>query len=200
MGTSFAFDLDGTLTKQEVLPVVADALGLHDEIRVLTDLTIRDVIPFEMSFRLRFALLKSADLQVVQEAVAEVQLDQHLSQFISQHKDSCFIVTGNLPEWIEPLSARLGCRVFSSRAKNLHNKLVSLTSVMNKGGVVVNLKKHFDRVVAVGEGANDIPMFDAADISIAYGGVHNPHEGLLDIADYLTFDSGRLCTLLNTLL
>ena len=51
--TAFCFDLDGVVTSQELLPLIAEELGYYEEIKALTDATIKGIIPFESSFRLR---------------------------------------------------------------------------------------------------------------------------------------------------
>ena len=67
MSTVFAFDLDGTLTTVEVLPVIANELDLMEEMRTLTEITLSGLITFEASFRLRTAILKSISIKEVQE-------------------------------------------------------------------------------------------------------------------------------------
>lgn len=199
MSTAFAFDFDGTVTKQELLPAIANSLGLTEEIKILTDLTIQGVLPFETSFRLRFAILKSVNISEVQEAVSKIELDQDIVKFINNNRNKCFIVTGNIPEWISPLTSQLKCKIISSTALVHNNQPVTLSSIINKGTPILSLRKYFQRIVAVGEGANDIPMFDAADIGIAYGGIHKPSDSLTKISDYIVFKSEALCRLLNTL-
>ena len=45
MTTAYCFDLDGTLTRQELLPLIASSVGLEDEISVLTQATIDGLLP-----------------------------------------------------------------------------------------------------------------------------------------------------------
>ena len=59
MSVAFAFDLDGTVTCEELLPLISKEVDLEEEIKFLTDLTINSFILFEMSFKLRYALLKN---------------------------------------------------------------------------------------------------------------------------------------------
>ncbi|MEQ1602947.1 MAG: HAD-IB family phosphatase [Methylophilaceae bacterium] len=200
MNTCFAFDLDGTVTRQELLPLIAGALDLEKEMRLLTQLTIQGLIPFEDSFRLRCACLKSASIKEVQSIVADAALDKDILRFIQKHPTQCAIVTGNLDIWIAPLAEKLGCRSFSSTATINHGQLCNISSVLRKNHPILELKKTFDRVVAIGDGLNDMPMFDAADIRIAFGGVHSPAKPLVQMADFVTFSGSALCRMLNTLL
>lgn len=199
MGTAFLFDLDGTVSQCELLPIIAKSIGLEREFATLTALTIDGTIPFEDSFRLRFAMLRNIAVDQVRRAIGGVELDVDILDFIAANRGRCHIVTGNLRAWIADLAARIGCEVYANDAEMRDGSLVKLKPLMRKSQPVFELKKRYGRIVAIGDGANDVPMFEAADISIAYGGVHSPYKGLLDIADYAVFDSRALCRLLNTL-
>lgn len=199
MRTGFAFDLDGTLTREELLPLIARSAGLDEEIGLLTRLTIDGTIPFAASFRLRFAVLKSLPFAEVQAATSQVELDPGLAAFVRARPDQCRVVTGNIPQWIAPLVERLGCDLHSSEVCASDTHPLKLTRIINKADAILAMRSEFDRVVAVGDGANDAAMFDAADISIAYGGVHEPAASLLEVADYVVYESSSLCRLLDTL-
>jgi len=199
MKKCYLFDLDGTITREELLPIVARSVGLQDEIKTLTKLTIDGHLSFRESFRLRFALLKAAPVDMVRNAVSEVELDENILNFIQSKPDECFVITGNLQTWIEPIIERLGCKVFSSSGLVDGLELKSLSYVMHKADKVHELRSKFDRIIAVGDGANDLPMFEASDIGIAYGGVHFPAACLLQNSNYIVNDGKALCRLLNTL-
>jgi len=197
--TGFAFDLDGTVTLEELLPLIAKQAGLSEEIELLTRLTIDGTLSFGASFKLRFAILKSLPFADVQSVTSAARLDPEISAFIAAHPDQCRIVTGNIPQWIKPLVDRVGCGLYSSEASASETHPLALTRIINKADAINAMRGEFDRVVAIGEGANDVPMFDAADISIAYGGVHDPAPALLEVSDYATYENRALCRLLNML-
>jgi HAD superfamily phosphoserine phosphatase-like hydrolase len=199
-GTAFAFDLDGTITRAELLPMIASELGLEAEMRLLTELTMSGMIPFEDSFRLRFAILRSAGLDRIQSIVSEVEFDPDIEQFIRENRDRCFVVTGNLDLWIAPLVERLGCRFYTSTATTDKNGWITgLDTVMRKNVAGLELKDEFDRLVAIGDGFNDVPLFDVADIGIAFTGLHGAPDALVSVSNYVALDGKSLCRLLNTL-
>lgn len=194
----YAFDLDGTVTRAEILPRIAAALDLVDELELLTRLTLDGTLPFEASFRLRFHILRSIPLAQIQAIVAGIPLDPHIEAFIRANRDRCVLITGNLDLWIEPLAQRLGCRVFCSRSRQADGQL-RLEQVLDKGQAVRALRAEGLQIVAVGESVNDIPMFEEADCAIAYGGLHRPAPGLLRLADHVAQDGEGLCDLLRGL-
>ena len=195
----FAFDLDGTVTKVETLPLLAEELDLADEMKILTDLTLEGKIPFKKSFRMRYLILRNIPLKKIQEVMDGVELDENIAEFIRQHKEDCVIVTGNLDSWIEPIVEKLGCQSFSSTGATDEQNLPVLKKILDKGTAIRELKKEADKVVAVGESFNDVPMFEEANISVAYGGVHKPVSTAVSVADYVVFDGGALCRLLKML-
>lgn len=196
----FLFDLDGTVTEEEILPVIAREAGLEEEIRLLTDLTVSGAIPFAVSFRLRVALLRDVPLDRIHAAVRDVPLNRRLLDIIERYPDRCAIVTGNLDLWIQPLIDRMPCRVLSSTGSITPQGACQVDHIMDKGQAVDVLRPQFGAIVAVGDGANDVSMFRAADFGIAYGGVHRPAPMLVEVADMVCLESGALCRLLNMLL
>jgi phosphoserine phosphatase len=71
----FAFDLDGTITARELLPRIARLAGLETALRALTRRTLRGDIPFELSFRRRFDMLRHIPLTQVHAVVDAIPLD-----------------------------------------------------------------------------------------------------------------------------
>lgn len=199
MNTAYAFDLDGTVTLEETLPLLAKELGIWEEMCILTDLTLEGRIAFEQSFRLRYHILRSIPVQEIQRIMGTVRLDASIASFIHAHREECAIVTGNLDVWIAPIVEKLGCRCFFSRSHFDGNGMVVLDSILNKGEAVREMKKTAKKVVAVGESVNDIPMFEEADVAVAYGGVHSPVPQAVSVSDYVVFDGGALCRLLKML-
>ncbi|SBV90658.1 conserved hypothetical protein [uncultured delta proteobacterium] len=192
----FAFDLDGTVTREEILPAIAREAGLFAEMDRLTRLTLDGALGFDTSFRKRFDLLRHVPLPVVQRVTASIPLDPHITAFIAENKDACAIVTGNLDCWIAPLAATLGCSIHCSRSSRAGGEL-TLASVLDKGAVVAAMQAGGRRVVAIGDAANDIPMLLAADFGIAFGGAREPAPGLLAVADRAERDGAALCRFLR---
>lgn len=195
----FAFDLDGTITKVETLPILAKELGLAAQMKFLTDLTLAGKISFEKSFRIRYEILKKIPLQKISEIMSSIELDEEIFKFIRENKSQCVVVTGNLDCWIKPVAEKLGCEIFSSTSEIDLQGVPILKEILQKDFVIRQLKQNCKKVIAIGESFNDVPMLKAADISIAYGGVHKPVDAAIFVADYFVNDSATLCQLLKSL-
>lgn len=196
---AYAFDLDGTITKEEILPILAAELGLLHEMQLLTRLTLNGSINFEDSFRLRFQILKSIPIATVQDIVKSIRINAQIEEFIKTHKNDSFVITGNLDVWITPLIERLGCKFYTSSSKIDQDRGLMLDNILLKSHAVREIKQNYETVVAIGESFNDIPMFEEADIGIAFGGVHHPVSNIIKVSDFVCYEEGSLCRLLNVL-
>jgi phosphoserine phosphatase len=192
----FLFDLDGTVTTEELLPRIARYIGVEDEIRELTQRTIAGDIPFEHSLRHRVEILNVASIPEVRGVVAGVGLDPHIISFIQSHADRCRIITGNIDAWLEDLIPQLGAPVLSSSVRVVHDKIFDFIQIMDKGEAI---KQFSGKICAIGEGHNDCGMLAAADLGIAYGGVHGPARTLLEVATHAIYDGETLCRFLSQL-
>ena len=199
MKTLYCFDLDGTVTSQELLPLMAAELDLYEEISALTQATISGLIPFERSFKLRCKLLSDVPIEKVQDVANKVKLNKTIVKFKKKNKENCCIITGNIYEWIKPIVEKLDCKIFCSKGKFKNGKLKGLEKIVDKGQIIKVLKQSNKSIVSVGDGMGDVLMFQESDVSIAYGGVHEPIETLMKVSDYLVYDEDSLCRLLNTL-
>lgn len=197
--TKYAFDLDGTVTKVETLPLLAAELDLSEEMKLLTDLTLSGEIPFEKSFNLRYLMLRNISPKRIADIMSKVELDKDIAEFIKSHKNECAIVTGNLDYWIAPIVEKLGCESYSSTSELDADGLPVLKNILSKAEAIRDLRKTADKVVAVGESFNDVPMFEEADVAVSYGGVHKPVDTAISVSDYVVFEGNALCRLLKML-
>ncbi len=194
--TIICFDLDGTITAQEILPELSKEIGLYDEISALTKATISGIIPFKQSFLLRCKLLKDVPIRKVHSIINNIELNQSIVDFINNNRDNCIVLTGNLDIWIEPLMEKIKCKFLCSKAKERNGRLGEVLSVIDKGEAISNLSA--PKIISVGDGMGDVSMFEKSDVRVSFGKVHYPIESLIKVSDYICFNENTLCKLLNT--
>lgn len=196
----FLFDLDGTVTSMETLPLIAEHFGVQDEIMELTRQTVQGNVPFIESFIKRVGILGKLPVSEVNDLLTDVPLYPQLHDFIAANKEHCVIVTGNLSCWCEGLMKRIGCEYYCSEGEVEANQVVKINTILRKEQVVDTFKAIGETVVFVGDGNNDLEAMRHANISIAAGLTHSPAKSLFAITDYVFFNETALCRQLNLLL
>ena len=195
----FAFDLDSTVTRCELLPLLAREVGLEQEMAALTEACMQSGADFAPGFAARVELLRAIPLDRARRIAAAVPLNGKIAAFLRANAPRCRILTGNLDVWIEALIASLGMtgRCLCSRASFRENRLLCVETALDKGRAALELPRPF---VAIGDGSNDIPLLRAADLAIAFAGSRTPSEEVRRAADVVLSDEGTLCDLLEQLI
>lgn len=196
----FIFDLDGTITSQETLPLIAKYFHISKDIKKLTDQTVKGNIPFIESFIKRVNILGKLPINEIRTLLEKTKLHPEIIKFISEHRQNCIIATGNLDCWVDKLLKKIPCKHYTSKAIIKNNKVIKIAKIIKKGKIVDFYKKQGDKIVFIGEGNNDIEAMRKADISIASGLTHYPAPSVLTVANYLIFSEKALCRQLNQLL
>lgn len=197
--TKFIFDLDGTITSQETLPLISKHFGIEEEITKLTLETVQGNIPFIESFIKRVHILGQLPVDEISELLKNIELYYKVYDFIQEHKQDCVIATGNLSCWVDKLVEKIGCACFSSDAEIIDNKVSNLSRILKKENVVERFQNSGEKVVFIGDGNNDMEAMRLADVAISSGLTHYPAKSVITITDYLVFDEEALCRQLNQL-
>ena len=133
--TRFIFDLDGTVSAEETLPIIAAHFHIEEEISKLTQETIAGNIPFMDSFIKRVHILSQLPVSEISELLRNVSLFPAVLDFIKTHKENCIIATGNLDCWVGKLLNYIGIESYTSSAivedDQVHKIVKILQNVMN---------------------------------------------------------------------
>jgi phosphoserine phosphatase len=195
----FIFDLDGTITAQETLPLIASHFQVQAEISELTKETIHGNIPFVESFIRRVHILGKLPVDEISDLLGEVKLHRKVLDFIHENKKDCVIATGNLDCWIEKLVMKIGCEYFTSEAIVENNRVNSIKNILKKELIVKKYQDQGEKVVYIGDGNNDMEAMRISNVAIATGLTHHPANNILPFSDYLIFSEKALCRQLNQL-
>ncbi|MCC0700441.1 HAD-IB family phosphatase [Clostridioides sp. ZZV15-6383] len=195
----FVFDLDSTLTKQEILPEISKCINKYELMQNLTNETMLGNLSFEESFKKRVDLLKYIPISKVKSIVTKINLNEKIVKFIKENPDRCTVVTNNLDLWICDLMKELSLenKYYSSIAHSNGDFIDKIKVIIKKEDIIKKMK---GPIVAVGDGSNDIKMIENADIGIGFGGVRPIAPGILKVCDYAFYEEERLCQLLKQLL
>ena len=196
----FIFDLDGIVTEEGTLPLIAKHFNIPEEIATINKETIQGNIPFVESIIRRVQILGKLPVSEISFLLENLKLYPLLLDFIRKNQENCAIVTGNLRCWVDRLISKTTYEAFCSEACVENDYVVQLSKILRKESVVENFQNAGHKVVYIGNGNEDSEAMRLADISIATGLTNYPSKSLLPISDYLIFNEKALCRQLNQLL
>lgn len=192
----YVFALDGTITTEETLSVIAEKFK-NDDLKDIACKTISGDMPFIESIVKRVSILGKIPETEINNTFSGIKLNNLLIDFIKKNSDDCIVVTANYSGWIEKLSKLIPCRIISSPGVVDENGILKLSKILKKEEVVDSIKATGESVVYVGDGNNDSEAMRNADISIACGILHSPARSVMSIADFLVIDTSALVRLLK---
>ena len=194
----FLFDLDSTITREEIFPAISKELGLTEKLRALSRNNIWGEIPYKQRFLQGVELFKEFPISEMCKKIGEIALNEKLAEFIRNNQDRCYIVTNILDVWLEELAAKLRMErnLFCSKALVKNDYIEEVFSIVDKNAVISQMVLPF---VADGDGNNDAEMIEAAEIGIGYGGVHDIAPAVLASASHVVYQEDKLVEFLERL-
>jgi len=175
------FDMDSTLINAEVIDELAIEAGVGEQVAAITEAAMQGQLDFKQSFSQRLALLEGLDANVLQTVAERLQLNEgaeHLIKTLKQLGYKTAIVSGGFTFFGQYLQSILGVDYVYANELDTENGLVTGRVVgdvidgQRKADLLRELAQReglvLEQVIAVGDGANDLPMLNIAGLGIAY--------------------------------
>ncbi len=176
-----AFDMDSTLIQWEVIDELAKRAGAGQEVAAITESAMRGEIDFKQSLTLRVAQLEGLEESVLKDLAGSIPLTEGAQRLIANLKQLGYkvaILSGGFTYFGRVLQERLGIDyVYANELEIEDGRLTGRI----KGEIVDGPRKaallkeiagrehiSLEQVIAVGDGANDLPMLDIAGLGIAF--------------------------------
>ena len=175
------FDMDSTLIETEVIDELAIRAGVGDEVKAITESAMRGEIDFTESFTRRVALLKGLDESVMQEIAESLPITEgveRLMYVLKKYGYKIAILSGGFTYFGQYLQKKYGIDyVYANELEIIDGKLTGryLGDVVDgkRKAELLRLIAQVEKVdiaqtIAVGDGANDLPMLGVAGLGIAF--------------------------------
>jgi len=175
------FDMDSTLIQAEVIVELAKAAGVGQQVHEITEAAMRGEIDFKESFKRRLSLLKGLDESVLKGIAETIPITEGAQRLISTLKKFGYkiaILSGGFTYFGNHLKSLMPIDyVYANELEIVDGKLTG----RHLGDIVDGTRKadllkliaqvegiQLDQVIAVGDGANDLPMINLAGLGIAF--------------------------------
>ena len=174
-------DVDGTLIRQEGIDLLAQEAGVGEKVAEITAQAMNGELDFAASLEARVALLKGLETSIFPKILEQIEVTPGAESLITELHQRGYkvgLVSGGFHEVIDPIARSLGIDLV--RANRLKVSYGYLTGKVLGGIITPERKKEAlltwakenhvsqSQTIAMGDGANDLPMIETAGIGIAF--------------------------------
>lgn len=174
-------DMDSTIVTSETLDELAAEAGIKDKISNITERAMRGEIDFFAAIRKRVGLLKGLPTDALTRTVDGTVISDGAQTFIKTMRDNgatCVLVSGGFTHFTKDIASKLGFNAHHGNTLGIADNALTgevIDPILGKEAKLQllkdytkNLKIDIGDSVAVGDGANDLPMLSAAGLGIGY--------------------------------
>ena len=176
-----AFDMDSTLIQGEVIDELARCAGVGDQVAAITERAMRGELDFQQSFRQRVALLKGLPESALAQVVERVPLTDGAERLVGTLRRLGYktaILSGGFTFFGRVLQQRLGIDHLHANTLDIRDGIATgevmdpIVDGAMKAQRLAEIARHeglsLEQCIAVGDGANDLPMLRLAGLGIAF--------------------------------
>ena len=174
-------DVDGTLVRQEGIDLLAQEAGVGEKVAEITTQAMNGELDFSASLEARVALLKGLETSIFPKILEQIEVTPGAESLITELHQRGYkvgLVSGGFHEVIDPIARSLGIDlVRANRLQvsdgHLTGKVLGeiITPERKKESLLTWAKENHvpqSQTIAMGDGANDLPMIETAGIGIAF--------------------------------
>ena len=193
----FMADMDSTIVKGETLDDMAERAGIGDHVKKITERAMRGELDFVQALTERVSLLSGKSTDLIAQALDDLEYNAGAKSLLTHLKNKniqCILVSGGFTQFTGKVAIELGFDEHYGNILSTHHD--ALTGVVQHPVLDKNFKANKlatlikdnnlteGQVMAIGDGANDLPMLEAAGLGISYYGKPLLREKLINRIEY----------------
>ena len=177
----FMADMDSTIVTSETLDELADEVGIKDQVATITERAMRGELDFHAAIKERVALLKDLPLSALEKTLQNTQISTGADTLLAElkkHNLYCVLVSGGFTQFTAPIASQLGFDKNHGNQFEIKNNALTgkvIEPILDKDSKLkflhhycTQLKLDLSDSIAIGDGANDLPMLENAGLGIGY--------------------------------
>jgi phosphoserine phosphatase len=193
----FMADMDSTIVNGETLDDMAKLAGIGDKISAITERAMRGELDFEQAISERVGMLAGMDASIIDRALANSKPNNGAEDLLRHLKSKniyCVLISGGFNQFTSHFAKKLGFNDHFGNELIIENgkltgdvkcpildkkfKAQKLSELMSSMSITA------DNIMAIGDGANDLPMLQSAGMGVAYHGKPTLRETMMNRIDY----------------
>ncbi len=175
-------DMDSTIIENECIDELADAIGIKDQVAAITERAMRGELDFEAALRERVGMLKGLPEAAMQEVYdSRIRLTKgarEMTDALHAKGVKCILVSGGFTFFTSRIARAAGFDADHANTLNVEHGALNGTvaePILGADAKLATMKRYcadmgigLDQVIAIGDGANDLPMIQAAGYGIGF--------------------------------
>ncbi len=174
-------DMDSTIVTGETLDDLAEHAGIKNAVAAITERAMQGKLDFHEALRERIALLTDLPTSAIEETLAKTKLNAGAETFVKtmkKHGATCVLVSGGFTHFTAAIAKQCGFDHHHGNTLDIANDKLTgelILPILDKSAKLDYLKKYTQNLglntsdtLTIGDGANDLPMLEAASLGLGY--------------------------------
>lgn len=174
-------DVDSTLIQEEVIDLLGEAAGFGQEIAAITERAMNGELDFEAALAERVALLKGLPVSIFDQVMDKIHFHEGAKALVDELHARGYkvgVVSGGFHETVDRLASQLGLDYAKANRLEVADGVLTgrtVGDIVTKETKVAKLKEwaaenglDLSQTIAMGDGANDLPMIQTAGLGVAF--------------------------------